>query len=517
MFVLLLLSISGLIDSLYLTWEHYQKVIPPCTVNHLLPILSDCGKVLTSPYSVAFGIPLALFGVFHYGLLSVLFTSTFFSKNKLIKYAAIIESIGGLFASIYFMYIQLIVIKSICIYCTLSALISFIIIYLVFKKLRKERFELHLWLYGFMYQNFVKPVYFLLTPEFIHNRMVFFGELLSKTPIIKLVGSKFIYKDKSLKQKVSGITFENPVGLAAGFDYNANLTQTLYYLNFGFQSVGTITNIPYEGNPPPRLGRLPKSRSLMVNKGFKNLGADLTAKKLVLSGADGFKIPVGISIGVSNSKNIITLFQAIEDIKKSFQIFEKAKVNNSYYELNISCPNLINTKNLSFYLPKNLQLLLTMINKLRLKKPVFIKMPIEKTNREILVMLKVITQHKSIKGIIFGNLQKDRNHPSLVKSEVEKFKVGYFSGKACEERSNELIKLVYRKYRGKLIIIGCGGVFSGADAYKKIKLGATLIQLITGMIFQCPQLIAQINLELIDLLKKDGFRNIKGAIGKENN
>jgi len=509
MFVLLLLSISGLIDSLYLTWEHYQKVIPPCTVNHLLPILSDCGKVLTSPYSVAFGIPLALFGVFHYGLLSVLFTSTFFSKNKLIKYAAIIESIGGLFASIYFMYIQLIVIKSICIYCTLSALISFIIIYLVFKKLRKERFELHLWLYGFMYQNFVKPVYFLLTPEFIHNRMVFFGELLSKTPIMKLIGSKFIYKDKSLKQKVSGITFENPVGLAAGFDYNANLTQALSYLNFGFQSVGTITYIPYEGNPPPRLGRLPKSRSLMVNKGFKNLGTDFISKKLKNL---EFKIPIGISIGLTNSNENKTLDQAIKDIVAAFKIFENSGVKNSYYELNISCPNLINNS-ISFYKSANLKQLLQLIKRLKLKKSVFIKMPIEKSNAQVISICNVLINSKFIKGVIIGNLQKDRKHPSLVKSEVKKFKVGYFSGKACEERSNELIKLVYKKYKSKLIIIGCGGVFSGADAYKKIKLGATLIQLITGMIFQGPQLIAQINLELIDLLKKDGFENIKEAVG----
>ena len=296
------------------------------------------------------------------------------SKNKIIKYIVIIESIGGFFASIYFMYIQLIVIKSICIYCTLSALISFIIIYLVFKKLRKERFELHLWLYGFMYQNFVKPVYFLLTPEFIHNRMVFFGELLSKTPIMKLIGSKFIYKDKSLKQKVSGITFENPVGLAAGFDYNANLTQALSYLNFGFQSVGTITYIPYEGNPPPRLGRLPKSRSLMVNKGFKNLGTDFISKKLKNL---EFKIPIGISIGLTNSNENKTLDQAIKDIVAAFKIFENSGVKNSYYELNISCPNLINNS-ISFYKSANLKQLLQLIKRLKLKKSVFIKMPIEK-------------------------------------------------------------------------------------------------------------------------------------------
>ncbi|KKP72732.1 MAG: dihydroorotate dehydrogenase 2, nonfunctional [Candidatus Roizmanbacteria bacterium GW2011_GWA2_35_19] len=326
---------------------------------------------------------------------------------------------------------------------------------------------------------------------------------------MKLIGSKFIYKDKSLKQKVSGITFENPVGLAAGFDYNANLTQALSYLNFGFQSVGTITYIPYEGNPPPRLGRLPKSRSLMVNKGFKNLGTDFISKKLKNL---EFKIPIGISIGLTNSNENKTLDQAIKDIVAAFKIFENSGVKNSYYELNISCPNLINNS-ISFYKSANLKQLLQLIKRLKLKKSVFIKMPIEKSNAQVISICNVLINSKFIKGVIIGNLQKDRKHPSLVKSEVKKFKVGYFSGKACEERSNELIKLVYKKYKSKLIIIGCGGVFSGADAYKKIKLGATLIQLITGMIFQGPQLIAQINLELIDLLKKDGFENIKEAVG----
>ena len=143
-------------------------------------------------------------------------------------------------------------------------------------------------------------------------------------------------------------------------------------------------------------------------------------------------------------------------------------------------------------------------------------MPIDKTNAQVSAMLGEIVKHKSVKGAIFGNLQKDRKNPAIVPAEVKKFKVGNFSGKPCEERSNELIRLAYKKYGDKLIIIGCGGVFSGKDAYKKIKLGASLVQLITGMIFQGPQLISQINLELIDLLKKDGFKNITQAIGYEN-
>ena len=139
-------------------------------------------------------------------------------------------------------------------------------------------------------------------------------------------------------------------------------------------------------------------------------------------------------------------------------------------------------------------------------------MPIEKTDRETLNLLEVISKYK-IAGVIIGNLQKNRKDPSFVKEEVKKWKVGNFSGKPTFNRSNELIRIAYKKFGKKLIIIGCGGIFSADDAYTKIKLGASLVQLITGMIYQGPQLIAQMNLELIDKLKSDGIKNIKEAVG----
>ncbi|KKQ24387.1 MAG: dihydroorotate dehydrogenase 2, nonfunctional [Candidatus Roizmanbacteria bacterium GW2011_GWC1_37_12] len=508
--LILFLTLAGFIDSIYLTWEHFNNVLPPCSVNNLFPILSDCGKVLKSPYSVIFGIPLAVIGVIHYGLLTLAVLGVIIYKKRVFSYWVIIQSIFGALASLYFMYIQFAIIRSLCLYCTLSSLISFTILVLVYIFLKKERFQLHTSLYAFIYQNFVKRIFFLLDPEFIHGIMIKRGAFLAKTPLIKFVGSKLIYKDNSLKQKLAGINFENPIGLAAGFDYNADLTQALYYLDFGFQSVGTITNGAYRGNPKPLLGRLPRSKSLMVNKGFKNKGARAISEKL---GNLHFLIPVGVSIGVTNSQEIKSLEEAVKDIVISFKTFEKARVKNSYYELNISCPNLVNAKKFNFYPQKNLDLLLAALDKMKLKKPIFIKMPIEKTNQEVVKMLDVIVKHKSIKGVIFGNLQKNRKDPSLLQSEVKKFKVGFFSGKPCEKRSNELIKLAYKKFGEKLVIIGCGGIFNAEDAYKKIKLGASLVQLITGMIFQGPQLISQINLELIDLAKRDGFKNIKEAVG----
>lgn len=368
-------------------------------------------------------------------------------------------------------------------------------------------------LISFFYKNITRRIFFRFDPEFVHNIIVNRAELIGKTPAIKLMNHLFAKKSKILHQKIAGIDFDSPLGLAAGFDYEARLTQVLPHLGFGFQAIGTITNHPYKGNPRPLLGRLPKSKSLMVNKGFKNMGARWTAEKLA---NQDFQIPLGISIGQTNQRDkkierseIRRRRTAIADILQAFTAFKKANIKNAYYELNISCPNLYG--NITFYPPENLDELLSAVDKLNLKKPIFIKMPINESDSRVLEMLEVITHHK-IAGVIFGNLQKDRNNPAIVKSEI-KWEVGNFSGKPTWNRSNELIFLAYKKYRNKLVIIGCGGVFSTTDAYRKIKLGASLVQLITGLIYEGPLLVAKINKELPKLLEKDGFEHVSQAIG----
>ncbi|MBI4097484.1 MAG: quinone-dependent dihydroorotate dehydrogenase [Candidatus Levybacteria bacterium] len=373
-------------------------------------------------------------------------------------------------------------------------------------------------LYSFFYRNALRRIFFQFDPELVHNLIVKIGETQGKINLSKhFLRSALVHDSPVLKQKIAGIEFKNPMGLAAGFDYNAQLTQILPSLDFGFETIGTITNLPYAGNPRPILGRLPKSKSLMVNKGFKNKGVVIISQKLK---GQTFQIPLGISIGMTNPGKTLSKAKsasggqksAIQDILQAFRIFENSNIKSSYYELNISCPNLYG--NVTFYPPKNLDELLTAVDDLKLNKPVFIKMPINETDHQTLKMLDVIVRHK-IAGVIFGNLQKDRNDPSLDPEEVKKWKVGNFSGKPTEKRSNELIALAYKKYGSKLVIIGCGGIFNAQDAYRKIKLGASLLQLITGLIYEGPLLVAKINNELPKLLKQDGFTNIKDAIGVE--
>lgn len=361
-----------------------------------------------------------------------------------------------------------------------------------------------------IYKNLIKKIFFQIEPEIIHDAMTGLGEQFGKYKCVKnYLSSQFTIENKVLKQNIAGLEFKNPIGLAAGFDYEAKLTQILPSLGFGFETIGTITNIAYGGNSKPRLGRLPKSKSLMVNKGFKNPGAINIIKKL---SGKSFDMPIGISIGKTNRPEINTLRKSITDIIKAFTLFEKSNLNHSYYELNISCPNLHG--NVSFYPLENLKELLDEIEKLYIRKPIFVKMPLEKSDNEVLKILDTVSKYCP-RGIILSNLSKNRNNRLLKPEEVNKFPagIGSFSGKPTYEQSNRLIKLAYRNFKQRFIIVGCGGVFSAKDAYEKIKYGASLVQLITGLIFEGPQLISQINSGLVELLKKDKLIHISDAIG----
>lgn len=359
-----------------------------------------------------------------------------------------------------------------------------------------------------IYRLVVRPVLFRFDSERIHLALTGAGERIGRSRLLcRAIGGLLAEHDDKLLQTIAGISFPNPIGLAAGFDYRAQLSNLLPALGFGFGTIGTITNQPCAGNPPPCLGRLVQSQSLLVNKGFRNEGIRAVTAKLR---TQKFKIPIGLSIGQTNTDKPMTPKEAVADIIEAFAAAEVSKVPFSYYELNISCPNLAGPP--IFYHPVHLQELLARLAELNLAKPLFIKMPITKTDDEIRAMLAVIVQFP-VTGVIFGNLQKDRRHPALVPAEVAKCGRGNFSGKPTFRRSNELIVLAYREYGDKLTIVGCGGVFNAADAYTKIRLGASLVQLITGLVFEGPQLAAQINRGLLRLLSRDNFSHLREAVG----
>lgn len=355
------------------------------------------------------------------------------------------------------------------------------------------------------YKYILKPLFFSLDPELVHDTTVFLGKGLGKTRITKRIAtSLFNYQHPSLSQTLLGMTFKNPIGLAAGFDKDANLTDILPDIGFGFEEIGSVTAQPYAGNPKPRLTRLQNSDSILVNYGLKSRGAKAISKKMRNK---KFRFPVGISIAKTNCLETIDVEKGIDDYLESLEQF--VNIGN-YFTLNISCPNTFGGQ--PFHSPQLLDKLLSKVDDLGLIKPVFIKFSPDLSTNEVDQIIEIAENHR-VAGFIMGNLTKNHNSKKIYDQDLPE--KGGLSGKVVEALSNKLIKHIYQRTKGRYIIIGCGGVFSAEDAYKKIKLGASLIQLITGMIYQGPQVISQINLGLVKLLQKDGYKNISEAVGTE--
>ncbi|MFZ2049052.1 MAG: quinone-dependent dihydroorotate dehydrogenase [Minisyncoccia bacterium] len=364
---------------------------------------------------------------------------------------------------------------------------------------------------GILYRNILKPILFLFPADNVHEWFLMIGRLLGKSRFDKYFVKKlWSYENPMLEQNLLGLNFNNPIGLAAGFDYNADLVEILPSVGFGFHTVGTITNESYGGNPPPMLARLPKSRSLLVNKGFKNDGIKNVLNKLKINKTTSLR---GVSIGATN-KAYTNFASMVEDIVAGFKTAENFK-DFDYYELNISCPNLQNVQNLDIKIdsPLGLGQLLRVLESEHINRPVFIKMPLERRLEDIKAIVDTALPFRFIQGLVLSNLAKDRTNPALYEEELNGLGLGNFSGKPVEDTSNEVLNFVYKTYQKRFILVGVGGVFTAEDAYKKIKLGASLIQLITGLIYMGPQQIGVMNEELVELLKKDGFKNISEAVG----
>lgn len=355
----------------------------------------------------------------------------------------------------------------------------------------------------FGYTYLLKPVFFRMDPEFVHDRMIFVGEILGKFWFTKLItGSLFSFSDISLEQKILGIHFKNPVGLAGGFDKNAELTDILPKVGFGFMEIGSITGEACVGNSKPRLWRLPRSKGLVVNYGLKNKGSEFLSNIL----ADKkFDIPLGTNIAMTNCAANTDMTCAVEDYKKAFKAFKDI---GDYMTVNVSCPNAIGGQ--PFNNALNLEKLLSVLDTVPTQKPIFLKISPDTSKQEVDAMIEVVSRHK-VDGFILGNLTKNRNNPKIVDKDIPER--GGISGKPVEELANELIAHLYKKVGEKMVIIGCGGIFTAEDAYKKIRLGASLVQLATGMIFGGPQTISEINLGLKELLVRDGFKNISEVVG----
>ncbi len=326
--------------------------------------------------------------------------------------------------------------------------------------------------FGLLYRKVFKPVAFQVEAEAVHDLTTRLGERLENFP--GLVSGLFSFQNPSLKRRVLGLEFPNPVGLAAGFDYDGHLAKVLPAVGFGFNTVGTVTAKPYIGNPKPRLLRLPKSRSILVNKGFKSEGALAVAARLDRKNLRGQIL--GVSVGASNLPEVNTISNAIEDYLFTFGLFGKRSYV-SYFELNVSCPNVALGE--SFTEEKNFSQLAEQMAALKLRQPIFVKMPNEITPVQSDALVRIALKH-GIRGFIFSNLAKDRKNSAFDKSEIERvasFK-GNFSGRPTFEGSNRLIAHTRKVFGRDVVIVGCGGIFTPEDAMVKLSCGADLVNLL---------------------------------------
>jgi dihydroorotate dehydrogenase (fumarate) len=261
----------------------------------------------------------------------------------------------------------------------------------------------------------------------------------------------------------------------------------------------------------PWFHRLPKTKSLVVNKGLANDGVLAIAKRVKAypeSAFDGF--PLNVSVAKTNSPGACKELDAIDDYIGSLKILEAEGVG-VMYTLNISCPNTFGGE--PFTTPEKLERLLTAVDVLDLSKPVFIKTPSDLPWEKLKKLLGVAAKH-DITGVTIHNLAKDRSKMKLLDPLPDSIK-GNMSGKPTWETSNEFIRRTRLEFGERFIIFGVGGIFSAEDAYTKIRLGANMVELITGMIFEGPQLIGDINRGLVRLLKRDGFSNVGEAVGAD--
>ena len=361
-----------------------------------------------------------------------------------------------------------------------------------------------------IYRFVIRPLIFLWEAEHAHNQLKKFGLLLSNNVLgRRLLKALFYFSHPSLKTTVDGVSYDNPIGLSAGFDKDGELTEAYPLMGFGFAELGSFTGDVCPGNPGVgrRLFRLVKSKSILVWYGLNNQGAEAIAKRLK---DKSFKIPIGISAAKTNNSADFDLQASIDDYLKTVNEFKDI---GSYYTINISCPNTQDGE--PFVDKQNLDALLKALDQVKQEsKPVYVKLAADLELAEIDLIIDACMKYK-VDGVVLTNLTKPSQSDEYLKSELT-FDKGALSGLPVQRISTNVVRHVYQKTRGELTIVGVGGVFNADDAYEKITSGANLIEMITGMIFEGPQVIGEINRGLVDLLKKDGFSSIEAAVGSRN-
>ncbi len=362
-----------------------------------------------------------------------------------------------------------------------------------------------------IYKPFLRPLLFLKDPEEAHEQtLAFLSRVDFLAPILEPF---FSVSDSRLQVRIGPLHFPNPVGLAGGFDKNGKAIKIWPAFGFGFIEIGAVTALAQPGNPKPRLVRLPKDHALINRLGFNNEGAEAIGAHLgaMLGNGGRLKIPLGINIG--RSKVVKT-----EDAAADYLFtFERLYSFGDFFTLNVSSPNTPNLRDLQ---EKNLlkDLLAAIQTKNQElaekersgKKPIFVKVDPDMEISQLDQVIDVL-ESRQVTGIIATNATAFLREKLTTRVDEP----GGLSGKPLRERATSFIRHIYQVTRGRLPIIGVGGIFTAEDAYEKIKAGATAVQILTGFVYEGPCAVKRINRGLLRLMEQDGFKDISEVVGSE--
>ncbi len=337
----------------------------------------------------------------------------------------------------------------------------------------------------------LKPILFRYSPEKAHSLTVSMWKFVLKIPIINnLFISYFRVRDPKLKRQLFGLEFDNPVGLAAGFDKDGRYYDSMSKLGFGFVEIGTVTPVGQNGNPQPRLFRLPPDGALINRMGFNNEGVDALVERLKSKGK------INCIVGGNIGKNKLT---PNAEATSDYSIcFEKLYEYVDYFVVNVSSPNTPNLRELQDKKPLT-DLLNTLQKQNREKpeqKPILLKIAPDLSNEQLLDIIEIV-KVTGIAGLIATNTTIDRSRLSTEKSKVEEIGNGGLSGAPLKDRSTEVIRFLHEKSKGEIPIIGVGGIDSPEAAIEKLEAGASLIQVYSGMVYYGPSLVRDINKALL--------------------
>lgn len=337
-----------------------------------------------------------------------------------------------------------------------------------------------------MYKLIIRPIFFLFDPEKIHHFTFSLIKFLSKIPLIpNLFRALYQIEDKKLERNLFGLTFKNPVGLAAGFDKNAVLYNELADFGFGFIEIGTVTPKAQEGNPKQRLFRLQEDKSIINRMGFNNDGLQAAIHQLKKNKG---KVIIGGNIG----KNTQT---SPENYTQDYlACFSELHPFVDYFVLNVSCPNVSSHAKLEDveYLKELITACQKINNKQVKQKPILLKIAPDLNDNQLDEIVELVSETK-IDGVIASNTSISRENLKASKEKLAQIGNGGLSGQPIKHKSTRVIKYLSDKSKKAFPIIGVGGVHSAEDALEKINAGADLVQVYTGFIYEGPSLIKKIN------------------------